>query len=75
MGILTSCEVRCRKDVVTLMMLFCRRCGFLEHVVPLIMLLQRRWCSVEDVVVLKMLLRRCFFWHTEGGWGRGGGEH
>ena len=41
-GLLTSCEVRYRKDVVALMMLLCRRCACLEDVVMLAMLLGRR---------------------------------
>ena len=45
-----SCEVCCRKDVDTLMMLLCRRCGYLEDVVTWMIF------YVEDGVTLKMLL-------------------
>ena len=48
-----------RKDVVKLMMLLCKRCGYLEDVALLMMLLRRSWCYVEDVAMLKILFCRC----------------
>ena len=59
MFLLTSCEVRYRKDVVMLMMLLRRRCSYREDVVTLMMLLHRRWCYIEDVAMLKILFVRC----------------
>ena len=60
--LLTSFELRYRKDAVTLMMLLCWWRCYVEDVATLKMLLCGRCCCVEGVATLMTLLRwrRCY---------------